>query len=54
MNEDVLIDIVQRLTRLEVKMDTLITDKHRKFELGLRTWIALIGSATAIIIAIVR
>lgn len=52
-NNDMM-DIIQRLTRLEVKLDSLLEDQKKWFEVGVRTWIALIGAIAAIAVAIIK
>jgi hypothetical protein len=51
---DPIIDIVQRLTRLEVKVDTLLEHQRQWFDVGIRTWVALIGSITAVVLVLIK
>lgn len=51
--EQLILDMAQRLSCVETKLDTLLKADERRFDLGTRTLLALLGSATAIVIAIV-
>lgn len=53
-SNDDMMDIIQRLTRLEVKVDSLIDGQKKWFEVGVRTWIALIGAIAAIAVALIK
>lgn len=52
--EDVLRDIIDRLSRVETKVDTLLKVNDRWFDLGVRNWVALIGAGTAIVVALIK
>ncbi len=53
-SDDQTMDIVQRLARLEVKVDQLLEGQKKWFEVGVRTWIALIGAIAAIAVAFIK
>ena len=53
-HDEQVMDIIQRLTRLEVKVDQLLECQKKWFDVGVRTWLALIGAATAIIVAVTK
>jgi hypothetical protein len=46
------LDIIDRLARLETKVDIILQNDKKRFDMSMRTTIALIGSATATILAI--
>ena len=51
-SEEILTDIIDRLARLETKVDQLIQQDNRQWELSTKVYIALIGSVTSLVIAI--
>lgn len=53
-NSNDLIDVVQRLARLEVKVDQLLEGQKKWFEVGVRTWVALVGAIAAIAVAFIK
>jgi hypothetical protein len=57
MNEhdnDELLDIVERLTRVECKLDALLESQKKRFDVGVRTWVALIAAVAAIAVAFIK
>jgi hypothetical protein len=50
--QDILLDLVERVTRVEVKLDTLLESNRRRYFVAARTYLAMIGAVTAIAIAL--
>jgi hypothetical protein len=50
--EEIMLDLIQRITRVEEKVDTLIEKRRSDYSVKVQVVLAMVGSATAIGIAV--